>query len=77
MDLDTSALWSWTIPLWGLFVLVLFLGGVMVGPTVLESIGPSVAPAISVVAAAVPQSGGARSKRVTWSNRVNVREYFP
>jgi hypothetical protein len=38
MDLDLSSLWSWTIPLWGLFVLVLFLGGVLTQETVLEGI---------------------------------------
>lgn len=56
MDLDLSALWSWTVPLWGLFVLVLFLGGVLVAPTILEGIP---------VAAAVTQSGGGR-KSVRW-----------
>ena len=38
MDLDLSSLWSWTIPLWGLFVLVLFLGGVLTQDTVLEGL---------------------------------------
>ena len=38
MDLDLSSLWSWTIPLWGLFVLVLFLGGVLTQETVLEGV---------------------------------------
>ena len=38
MDLDLSALWSWTVPLWGLFLIVLFLGGVLTQDTVLESI---------------------------------------
>lgn len=42
MDLDFSSLWSWTIPLWGLFVLVLFLGGVMMEVPVLESIQSAV-----------------------------------
>jgi len=32
MDLDLGGLWSWTVPLWGLFVLVLFLGGLMRAP---------------------------------------------
>jgi hypothetical protein len=35
MDLDISSLWSWTLPLWGLFVIVLFLGGVLREPMVL------------------------------------------
>ena len=29
MDLDISSLWSWTLPLWGLFVIVMFLGGIL------------------------------------------------
>ena len=29
MDLDLGSLWSWTIPLWGLFLIVLFLAGVV------------------------------------------------
>lgn len=40
MDLDTSSLWSWTMPLWGLFLIVLFLGGVLKESVVLEGIGP-------------------------------------
>jgi hypothetical protein len=36
MDLDISSLWSWTLPLWGLFVIVLFLGGVLREPMVLS-----------------------------------------
>lgn len=35
MDLDISSLWSWTLPLWGLFVIVLFLGGVLREPMIL------------------------------------------
>lgn len=27
--MDFSSLWSWTVPLWGLFLIVLFLGGVL------------------------------------------------
>jgi hypothetical protein len=38
MDLDFSSLWSWTIPLWGLFLIVLFLGGVLTEPVVLEGL---------------------------------------
>lgn len=48
MDLDISSLWSWTLPLWGLFLIVLFLGGVLGDDAVLE---------------AIPQGGGARSGR--------------
>ena len=52
MELDTSALWSWTIPLWGLFVLVLFLGGVLRAPVILQ---------------ALPDHVGGASKRVRWA----------
>jgi hypothetical protein len=58
MDLDLSALWSWTVPLWGLFVLVLFLGGVLVAPTILEGMP-------AVTGAGAVQAGGAR-KSVRW-----------
>lgn len=34
-ELDFSSIWSWTIPLWGLFVIVLFLGGILADPPVL------------------------------------------
>jgi hypothetical protein len=40
MDLDTSSLWSWTIPLWGLFLLVFFLGGVLTAPVTLQGLEP-------------------------------------
>jgi hypothetical protein len=52
MDLDISSLWSWTIPLWGLFVLVLFLGGILTADTVLE---------------AIPMVGGGPKKRVRFA----------
>ena len=59
MDLDLSALWSWTIPLWGLFVLVLFLGGVLIAPTVLETMPV--------------MTGGSRSaKHVRWASDVKI-----
>uniref|UniRef100_A0A6C0DBV4 Uncharacterized protein n=1 Tax=viral metagenome TaxID=1070528 RepID=A0A6C0DBV4_9ZZZZ len=32
-ELDFSSLWSWTIPLWSLFLIVLFLAGLL-GKTV-------------------------------------------
>lgn len=53
MELDTSALWSWTIPLWGLFVLVLFLGGVLRAPVILQGLPNHV--------------GGAIKKHVRWA----------
>jgi hypothetical protein len=36
VGLDLAGLWSWTVPLWGLFVLVLFLGGIMTAPITLS-----------------------------------------
>lgn len=41
MELDLGGLWSWTVPLWGLFVLVLFLGGMMTAPIVLTPVAPT------------------------------------
>jgi hypothetical protein len=74
-DIDFSGLWSWSLPLWGLFVLVLFLVGVLRAPIILEGIMPSgvsaAAPVVAVAAAAAnaiggaggPQSGGSRRNR--------------
>jgi hypothetical protein len=28
-EIDFSSVWSWTLPLWGLAVLILFLGGAL------------------------------------------------
>ena len=50
--MDFSSLWSWTVPLWGLFLIVLFLGGVLSERVVLEG-EPAEAPA----------KGGARKVR--------------
>lgn len=36
--MDFSSLWSWTLPLWGLFLIVLFLGGVLTETVVLQGI---------------------------------------
>jgi len=52
MDLDFSSLWSWTIPLWSLFLIVLFLGGVITDSTVWEAVADS-----------APLKGGALSKK--------------
>jgi hypothetical protein len=35
MDLDFSSVWSWTMPLWGLALLLAYLGGVIVEEPVL------------------------------------------
>lgn len=61
-DIDFSGLWSWTLPLWALFLLVLFLVGVLNAPIILEGIAPVAAAAVSATAAA-PMIGGARSKK--------------
>jgi hypothetical protein len=53
MDLDLSSLWSWTVPLWGLLVIVFFLTGVM-----LES----------VVLRVKPMVGSGLKKQVRFSN---------
>jgi len=58
MELDISSLWTWTIPLWGMFVLVLFLTGILSAPVVLQGIAV-VPPVPPVVAAA----GGRRRTR--------------
>jgi len=78
MELDLSSLWSWTIPLWGLFLIVLFLAGVLAEGAVLKQLNPSLfpaaaAPAAAAAAATVPaaQGGGARK-----SNR-HVRFSLP
>ena len=39
MDLDISSLWSWTLPLWGLVLIILFLGGVATHVPVIQTIG--------------------------------------
>jgi hypothetical protein len=51
MDLDISSLWSWTLPLWGLFVIVMFLGGILSESQVI--VGGPLMPAAG-------QSGGKR-----------------
>ena len=36
--MDFSSLWTWTLPLWGLFLIVLFLGGVLTESVVLQGV---------------------------------------
>ena len=55
MDLDLSSLWSWTVPLWGLFLVVMFLGGVLMETTVLQG--------LPTVLQGLPAKGGARRVR--------------
>jgi hypothetical protein len=57
MDIDFSGLWSWTLPLWGLFILVLFLVGVLNSPVIIEEILP---PTGAMV-------GGARKRNVRFT----------
>jgi hypothetical protein len=59
MELDFSGLWSWTVPLWSLFVLVLFLGGVLLAPAVLEG---------------MPVMTGGSRKHVRWASDVKIAE---
>lgn len=56
MEIDFSSLWSWTVPLWGLFLLILFLGGVLTQPVVLEGVQ-------SVASVASGMSGGAMKEK--------------
>jgi hypothetical protein len=68
MELDLSSLWSWTIPLWGLFLIVLFLAGVLAEGAVLKQLNPSLfATAVAAVPAAPAappvHSGGARNSK--------------
>jgi hypothetical protein len=58
MEIDFGSLWTWTLPLWGLFVIILFLGGVIMKPVILEGIGTAVLP-IAVVAAAAEEEASA------------------
>ena len=37
-EIDFSSIWSWTLPLWGLFVIVLFLGGILTQETTILAI---------------------------------------
>jgi hypothetical protein len=37
-DLDLSSLWNWTIPLWALFLIILFLCGILGQQVVLQSL---------------------------------------
>lgn len=59
-ELDLGSLWTWTVPLWGLLVIVVFLLGVLSESVILQSLPPT------VTAAAVLAGGGKR--RVRFSN---------
>jgi len=53
-ELDFSSLWSWTIPLWSLFLIVLFLAGLLGKTVTLRAIPglPFAAPSASSAASA-------------------------
>ena len=59
MDLDYTGLWSWTLPLWGLFIFVFFLGGVLTTPTVLQG--------VQTGGAAVTAAARLAKKHVRWA----------
>jgi hypothetical protein len=54
MDLDLGGLWSWTVPLWGLFAIVFFLGGILTSPVTLPSLDRVLSPEV----VSVPMRGG-------------------
>lgn len=62
MDLDLGGLWSWTVPLWGLFVIVFFLGGVLTAPVKISSVGAMLESA-PIAPAAMMLSGGGKKRR--------------
>ncbi len=77
MDIDFSGIWSWTVPLWLLFILVLFLVGALRAPVILEglmgsgTVAAATAAATDAVAAASTMSGGSRGaakKRVRFAD---------
>jgi hypothetical protein len=53
-EIDFSSIWSWTLPLWGLFVIVLFLGGILTQETTILAL-----PAVPAM------SGGGGARRLT------------
>lgn len=61
-DLDIGSLWTWTVPLWGLLVIVVFLVGVLSESVILQAL-PTNNP-ITVAAAMV----GSGRRRVRFSN---------
>jgi len=71
MDLDLGGLWSWTVPLWGLFAIVFFLGGVLTSPIKIASVGamlegipmPTGVPVIPGAAAGSSMAGGGKKRR--------------
>lgn len=56
MDLDLTGLWSWTVPLWGLGVLVFALAAVLMGPVNILTHAPT--SVTEAVGPAIPMKGG-------------------
>ena len=71
MEMDLTGLWTWTVPLWGLGLLVFVLAAVLTSPAEIVTRIPGGAVAAAIVGAssdnaAAPaggQGGGARSRR--------------
>ena len=61
-ELDIGSLWTWTVPLWGLLVIVVFLLGILSESVILESL-----PVNNPVAVAAAMVGSGR-RRVRFSN---------
>lgn len=61
-DLDLGSLWTWTVPLWGLLVIVVFLLGILSESVILESL-----PVNNPIAVAAAMVGSGR-RRVRFSN---------
>lgn len=60
MDLDLTGLWTWTVPLWGLGALVLFLVAIMNSPVNIITTGNG----IELMSAATGMTGGGRRRSV-------------
>ena len=72
-DLDLSSLWNWTIPLWALFLIILFLCGILGQQVVLQSLEgimpalPSLPSLPSLSSEPATQSGSGRPRRVRFA----------
>jgi len=59
MEIDFRSVWSWTLPIWALVVLVAFLGGVLIQHPQIVSVAMRDAVHVSVATAtAVPELPG-------------------
>ena len=62
MELDLSSLWSWTLPLWGLFAVVFLLGGMLTAPAIFVEQSGKAALDITGIFGPPLATGGARRK---------------